>query len=62
MVNVFLSPEAYARLKAAKKGNQSFSDVVIERVPQEIEWKEFLGSAKGIDAKKVYGEIKRERR
>lgn len=62
MANVFLSPEAYARLKAAKKEGQSFSDVVLERVPQEIDWKEFLGSCKGIDADRINAQIREDRR
>jgi predicted CopG family antitoxin len=62
MANVFLSNEAYARLRAAKKPNQSFSDVVLERIPQEIDFSEFLGSCKGLDAKKAYAEIKKDRR
>lgn len=61
MANVFLTPEAYARLKAAKKEGQSFSDVVFEKVPQQIDWNEFLGSCRGINAKKLFAEIKRER-
>ena len=61
MANVFLSSEAYARLKALKKQKQSFSDVVMEYVPQEIDLKEFLGSCRGMDAKRVFAEIKRDR-
>ena len=61
VANVFLSSEAYARLKALKKQKQSFSDVVMEYVPQEIDLKEFLGSCRGMDAKRVFAEIKRDR-
>ena len=61
MANVFLTDEAYARLKAAKKGNESFSDVVIEHIPQQIDWNKYLGCCKGIDAEKLVEELKRER-
>ncbi len=61
LANVFLSAEAYARLKAAKENEESFSEVVLKYVPQEINWNEFLGSCKGLDAKKVFAEIKKER-
>ena len=61
VANVFLSAEAYARLKAAKKEGESFSEVIIEHIPQEIDWNEFLGSCKEINAKKLYAEIKKER-
>ncbi|MBI5636125.1 hypothetical protein HY993_04150 [Candidatus Micrarchaeota archaeon] len=61
MANVFLSTDAYARLKAAKKEGESFSDVIITFIPQEINWGEFLGSCKGIGAKKLYAQIKKER-
>jgi len=62
MANVFLSNEAYARLRAAKKPQQSFSDVVLERIPQDLDLSEFLGCCKGMDADKAYAEIKRGRR
>lgn len=61
MVNVFLNDAAYARLKAVKREEQSFSDVVLEKIPQDIDWDDFVGAWKGIDAKKAYAEIKRER-
>ncbi len=61
MANVFVTPEAYARLKAAKKGDESFSQVILAHVPQIIDWDEFVGSCKGMDAKKLYAQIKRER-
>ncbi len=61
LANVFLSAEAYARLRAAKENEESFSEVVLKYVPQEINWNEFLGSCKGADAKKVFAEIKKER-
>lgn len=61
MANVFLTAEAYARLKAAKNEGESFSDVVMEHIPQKINWSEVLGSCKGIDSKKLYKEIKKER-
>jgi len=62
MANVFLTPDAYARLKASKKPGQSFSDVVLERVSPELDLDEFLGSCKGINAKKLSDEIQKERR
>ena len=62
MANVFLTDEAYARLKAAKKQGQSFSDVILDTIPQEIDWEKHLGSWKGADVKKLMAEIKAERR
>ncbi len=62
MANVFLTDEAYARLKAAKKKKQSFSDVVMEQVKTTIDLKEFFGSCKGINAEKLYETIKKERK
>ena len=61
MANVFLTPEAYAKLKAAKKPGESFSDVVIKLVPQTLDLDEFVGSCKGLDAKKLTKEIREER-
>lgn len=61
MANVFLSNEAYARLRAAKKPQQSFSDVILERVPQDLDLSEFLGCCKGMDAEKLSREIRRDR-
>lgn len=61
MANVFLTPDAYARLKAAKKPGESFSDAVVRFVPQEIDWDEVVGSCKGLDAKKTFAEIKKDR-
>ena len=61
MVNIFLSPEAYARLKAAKKGGESFSEVILEKIPQEVDLKEFLGSCRGMDADRMIAQIKKER-
>ena len=61
MANVFLTDEAYARLKAAKKEGQSFSDVVIERVPQEIDWDKYLGCCKGMDSERLKAQIRRDR-
>ena len=61
MANVFLTDEAYARLKAAKKEGQSFSEVVIERVPQEIDWDKYLGIWKGVDAEKMVANIRKAR-
>lgn len=61
MANVFLTDEAYGRLKAAKKERESFSDVIVRTVPQEINMKEFLGCCKGEDAKKIKAEIRKER-
>lgn len=61
MANVFLSAEAYARLKAAKKEKESFSEVVMQHVPQQIDWEQVVGSCRGMDAKKAYAEIKRDR-
>lgn len=61
VANVFLSDEAYARLKAAKKAKESFSEVIMQHVPQQINWDEVLGSCKGMDSKKIYAEIKRDR-
>lgn len=61
MANVFLTGEAYARLKAAKRQGQSFSEVIMQKIPQEINWAEVVGSCKNMDAKKAFAEIKRER-
>lgn len=61
MANVFLTEEAYARLKAAKKEGQSFSDVVMERVQQEIDWDKYLGCCKGMDAEKLVAELRKDR-
>ncbi len=62
MANVFLTSEAYARLKAVKQQGESFSDVVMLHVPQKIDLKEFLGSCKEIDADKLNARIKSGRR
>ncbi|OIO25297.1 hypothetical protein AUJ14_04740 [Candidatus Micrarchaeota archaeon CG1_02_55_22] len=62
MANVFLSGEAYARLKAAKKGGESFSDVVMREVKQDLDLKEFFGSCKGMDAGKINKRIRTDRR
>ena len=61
MANIFLTDEAYARLKAAKKQGESFSEVIIEYVPQKIDWDKFVGSCKGIDAEKIKAEIRKDR-
>lgn len=61
MANVFLNDEAYAHLMAAKKVGESFSDVVLREVRQEIDLKEFVGCCKGEDAERIKAEIKRER-
>ena len=57
MANVFLNDEAYAILKAAKKEKESFSDVVVREVAVQNRVKEFLGSCKGMDVKKMIREI-----
>ncbi len=62
MANVFLSGEAYARLRAAKRDGESFSDVVIREVKQDIDMNEFLGCCKGINADKLVKELQAERR
>ncbi len=63
MVNVYLSDGAYTRLKTAKKPGQSFSDVIIEHFPMAaLDFSEFLGSCKGLNAKRTYAQIKKERR
>ena len=61
MPNVFLTSEAYARLKAAKKGDESFSDVIVENLRQDIDINDFLGSCSEIDAEKLSAGIRRER-
>jgi predicted CopG family antitoxin len=61
MANVFLTAEAYARLKAAKNEGESFSDAVIRFIPQEIDWKTVLGSCRGINSGRLSMEIRRER-
>ncbi len=61
MANVFLNDDAYARLKAAKKENESFSDLVLREMPVQNRIKEFLGSWQGNDMKKIISEIERER-
>ncbi len=62
MANVFLTDEAYARLKAAKKENESFSDVVMAHVSQHIDWDKYFGACKGMDIEKAIAHIKRDRR
>jgi predicted CopG family antitoxin len=62
MTRVSLTSEAYARLKAVKQQGESFSDVVMQHVPQKIDLKDFLGSCKGMDADKLNVRIKSERR
>lgn len=62
MANVHLTDEAYARLKAAKKKDQSFSDVILEKIPQEIDWDRCIGSWKDVDVKKMMAEVKADRR
>ncbi len=61
MANVFLSEEAYAKLKAVKEEKESFSEVVIRCTHQQIDWKKYLGSCKGIDTEKIIKEIKKGR-
>ncbi len=61
MVNVFLTPEAYAKLKAAKQEGESFSDVVVREVKQQIDLDKYFGALKGMDAEKLSAEIKKER-
>ena len=61
MANVFLNDDAYARLKAAKKASESFSEVVLAHGPQTIDWDEVVGSCKGMDSKKIRSEIRQER-
>lgn len=61
LANVFLSGEAYARLKAAKKAGESFSDVVMREVKQDLDLNEFLGCCKGMDVDAAIAKIKRER-
>lgn len=61
MANVFLTDEAYARLKAAKKENESFSDVIMAHISQNIDWDKYIGSCKGMNAEKLSAEIKKER-
>ena len=61
LANVFLIDTAYAKLRAAKQDRESFSDVVMRYVPQDLNLKEFLGSCKGMDANKLNEKIRRER-
>lgn len=61
MANVFLTDVAKARLKAVKEENESYSDIIMQYVPQKINWNEFVGSCKGIDAEKIKSEIREER-
>ena len=61
MANVFLTQDAYAKMKAAKLEGESFSDVVMREVKQNIDLDEYLGCCKELDAKKVYAQIKKER-
>ncbi len=61
MPTVFFNNSAYARLKAAKRSNESFSDVILRCVPQKINWDKFVGSCKGIDTEKIIKEIKKDR-
>ena len=61
MANIFLTNEAYARLRAAKKEGESFSDVILENIHQKIDWDEVVGSCRGIDVKKLKAQIKRDR-
>lgn len=62
MANVFLTDEAYAKLKAAKEDSQSFSDWVMENAKPEINWDKYLGCCKDMDVDKALAELKRERR
>ena len=61
VANVFLTAEAYARLKAVKNEGESFSDVVLENIHQKIDWDGVVGSCKGIDVKKLKAQVKRDR-
>lgn len=62
MANIYLKDEAYARLKAAKKEGQSFSDVIMDEIPQKVDLDAFFGSCKGTDAKRILKELQDERR
>ncbi|MBI5226366.1 antitoxin VapB family protein [Candidatus Micrarchaeota archaeon] len=62
MANVYLTDEAYARLKAAKKEGQSFSDWVKENAKPHIDWDQFVGCCKDMDIDKAMAEMKKERR
>lgn len=61
MTNVFLSQEAYTRLKAAKHEKESFSDVVLREVKQTVDLYKYFGCCAGIDVEKLNAEIKKER-
>jgi len=61
MANIFLTDEAYAKFKALKKEGQSFSDYILE-LPQEIDWKRFVGAWKDVDTEKIKAHIKKDRR
>jgi len=62
MANIYLTDEAYARLKAAKKDGQSFSAWVTQNVKPDVDWQQFVGSCKDLDIKKAMAELKKERR
>ncbi len=62
MVNVFLTPDACARLRAAKGENESFSDVVIREVKQQVDLDKYLGACAGMDVEKAIARIKKDRR
>ncbi len=62
MVNVFLTPDAYARLRAAKEEGESFSDVVVREVKQKIDLDKYIGSCAGMDVEKAIANIKKNRR
>ncbi len=61
MANVFLTEEAYARLKAAKHQGDSFSDVVLREVKQNVDLAEYLGAWENTDANKLAEELRQER-
>ncbi|MBI2444902.1 antitoxin VapB family protein [Candidatus Micrarchaeota archaeon] len=62
MANIYVTDEAYARLKAAKSEDQSFSDWILENVRPQIDWDRHFGSCKGMDVKRIVKELQDERR
>lgn len=62
MANVYLTDEAYARLKAAKREDQSFSDWILENAKPRIDWGKYVGCCPDLDVDAAIAQIKKDRR
>ncbi len=61
MINISLNDEAYARLKSVKKKDQSFSKLILEKIPQDINFDKFFGAWKDEDIEKLKAEVRKGR-